>query len=79
MASAAFEPGKPGEDAIEVARLVERSLKQSHAVDTEALCVVAGRKVRGRCWGILCTPWWRGAGVACGVHADAAAGCCAGA
>ncbi len=45
MASAAFEPGKPGEDAIEVARLVERSLKQSNAVDVEALCVVAGRKV----------------------------------
>ncbi len=49
MASSAFEPGKPGEDAIEVARLVERSLKQSHAVDTEALCVVAGRKVRSSC------------------------------
>lgn len=34
-----------GEDAIEVARLVERGLRQSQAVDQEALCVLAGRKV----------------------------------
>ncbi|KAG2450140.1 hypothetical protein HYH02_000243 [Chlamydomonas schloesseri] len=45
MASPAFEPGKPGEDAIQVARLIERGLRQSGAVDQEALCVVAGRKV----------------------------------
>ncbi|GFR41126.1 hypothetical protein Agub_g1774 [Astrephomene gubernaculifera] len=45
MASPAFEPGRPGEDAIQVARLVERALRQSGAVDQEALCVVAGRKV----------------------------------
>ncbi len=46
MASPAFEPGRPGEDAIEIGRLVERALKQSRAVDVEALCVLAGRKVR---------------------------------
>ena len=45
MASPSFEPGRPGEDAVELARLVERGLKQSHAIDTEALCVLAGRKV----------------------------------
>jgi exosome complex RNA-binding protein Rrp42 (RNase PH superfamily) len=48
MASPAFEPGRPGEDAIELARLVERGLKQSHSIDTEALCVLAGRKVWGK-------------------------------
>lgn len=46
MASPAFEPGRPGEDSIEVARLLDRGLRQSRAVDQEALCVVAGRKVR---------------------------------
>jgi exosome complex RNA-binding protein Rrp42 (RNase PH superfamily) len=45
MASPAFEPGKPGEDAIELGRIIERSLRQSHAIDPEALCVLAGRKV----------------------------------
>ncbi|KAI3429482.1 hypothetical protein D9Q98_005573 [Chlorella vulgaris] len=45
MASPAFEPGKPGEAAIEVARLVERGLRESRAVDLEALVVLAGRKV----------------------------------
>ena len=46
MASPAFEPGRPGEDAVELARLVERGLRQSNAIDQEALCVLAGRKVR---------------------------------
>ncbi|EFJ39971.1 hypothetical protein VOLCADRAFT_108396 [Volvox carteri f. nagariensis] len=32
------------EDAIQIARLIERGLRQSGAVDQEALCVVAGRK-----------------------------------
>ncbi|PSC74884.1 exosome complex component RRP45A isoform X1 [Micractinium conductrix] len=45
MASPAFEPGRPGEDAIEVARLVERGLRETRAVDLEALVVLAGRKV----------------------------------
>ena len=43
----AVQAGRPGEEAIELARLVERALKQSHALDMEALCVVAGRKVGG--------------------------------
>ncbi len=34
-----------GEAAQEVTRLVELALRDSHAVDTEALCVIAGRKV----------------------------------
>eukprot|EP00983_Pelagomonas_calceolata_P089371 1157305-Pelagomonas_calceolata.AAC.12 len=45
MASPAFEAGRPGVDAVELARLIERGLRGSGAVDTEALCVLAGRKV----------------------------------
>lgn len=45
MASATFSVGKPGEDAIELARLVERCLRGSGALDLEALCVLPGRKV----------------------------------
>lgn len=47
MASPAFEAGRPGEAAVVMARLVERGLRQSRAVDQEALCVMAGRKVGG--------------------------------
>lgn len=36
---------RAGEAAQEVVRLVERALRDSHAVDLEALCVIAGRKV----------------------------------
>ncbi len=45
MASPAFEAGRPGVDAVELARLVERALRQSKAVDMEALVVISGRKV----------------------------------
>lgn len=48
MASPAFEAGRPSMEAVELARLVERGLKGSGAVDTEALCVLAGRKVGAR-------------------------------
>ena len=34
-----------GEAALEVTRLVERALRDSRAVDLEALCVLAGQKV----------------------------------
>lgn len=46
MASPAFEAGRMGEDAVELARIVERAIKQSGAIDMEALCVLPGRKVR---------------------------------
>lgn len=46
MASPAFEPGRPPESAIELGRIVERGLRESKAIDTEALCIVAGVKVR---------------------------------
>eukprot|EP00897_Mesotaenium_endlicherianum_P003395 jgi/Mesen1/3083/ME000183S02134 len=45
MADPEFEPGRPGEAAIELGRIVDRGLRESRALDTEALCVVAGRAV----------------------------------
>lgn len=36
---------RPSPYAIEVARIIERSLKDSKAIDTEALCILAGEKV----------------------------------
>lgn len=31
--------------SIEIGRIVERGLKQSQCIDTEALCIIAGEKV----------------------------------
>mmetsp|Transcript_16040 Transcript_16040/g.22133 ORF Transcript_16040/g.22133 Transcript_16040/m.22133 type:complete len:448 (-) Transcript_16040:187-1530(-) len=38
-------PRASSSEAVEVGRLLERSVRESGAVDTEALCVLAGRKV----------------------------------
>lgn len=45
LASPAFEPGPPGEDAIEIARIVDRGIRESKAIDTEKLCIEPGKKV----------------------------------
>eukprot|EP01102_Stenamoeba_stenopodia_P008509 TRINITY_DN2452_c0_g1_i1.p1 TRINITY_DN2452_c0_g1~~TRINITY_DN2452_c0_g1_i1.p1 ORF type:complete len:445 (-),score=155.29 TRINITY_DN2452_c0_g1_i1:29-1363(-) len=45
MASPFFEPGRPSEAAIELGRVVERALRESRAIDTEALCIIAGQQV----------------------------------
>ncbi|EEE57167.1 hypothetical protein OsJ_07096 [Oryza sativa Japonica Group] len=45
IADPAFEPGRPGESAIELGRVVDRGLRESRAVDMESLCVVAGKHV----------------------------------
>ncbi|KAL3620364.1 hypothetical protein CASFOL_035276 [Castilleja foliolosa] len=45
MADPAFEVGRPGEFAVELGRIVDRGLRESRAVDTESLCVVAGKWV----------------------------------
>lgn len=47
MASPDFEGGRPSESAIEMIRLLEHVLRNSRAVDREALCVLAGHKVSG--------------------------------
>ena len=56
MASPAFEAGRPGEAAIEAMRLLERALRDSRAVDLEALCVLVGQKVpqSARAWRRVC-------------------------
>src|SRR4030043_692028 len=40
-----FEPGPPDENSIELARVVDRGIRESHAIDTEKLCIVPGKKV----------------------------------
>jgi len=45
MADPNFELGRQSEYAIELGRVVERGLRESRAIDTEALCIVAGEKV----------------------------------
>lgn len=40
-----FEAGPPNEEAIEVARVVDRGLRESNALDTKKLCLEEGEKV----------------------------------
>lgn len=40
------QEGRPSIDSVELGRVVERALKDSRAIDTEALCIMAGEKVR---------------------------------
>nr|NIP67220.1 exosome complex protein Rrp42 [Candidatus Bathyarchaeota archaeon]NIR15095.1 exosome complex protein Rrp42 [Desulfobacterales bacterium]NIU81368.1 exosome complex protein Rrp42 [Candidatus Bathyarchaeota archaeon]NIV68057.1 exosome complex protein Rrp42 [Candidatus Bathyarchaeota archaeon]NIW16590.1 exosome complex protein Rrp42 [Candidatus Bathyarchaeota archaeon] len=45
LASPTFEPGPPDENAIEVARVVDRGIRESKAIVLENLCPVPGKKV----------------------------------
>ncbi len=45
LASPIFEPGPPNENAIELARIVDRGLRESKAIELEKLCVEPGKKV----------------------------------
>ncbi len=45
MAHPTFESGPPGEDAIELARVVDRGIRESGMVDVEALCITPGEEV----------------------------------
>ena len=45
LASPSFEPGPPNEMGIELARVVDRGVRESKAVDLEALCIEPGKKV----------------------------------
>jgi exosome complex component RRP42 len=40
-----FEPGPPREEAIELARVVDRGIRESKVIKTEELCLIKGRKV----------------------------------
>ncbi|MDT7875647.1 MAG: exosome complex protein Rrp42 [Sulfolobaceae archaeon] len=45
LAYETFEPGPPDENAIEIARVVDRSLRDSKAVDLSRLVIIPGKKV----------------------------------
>ena len=45
LASPNFEPGPPDENSIELARIVDRGIRESEAIDTAKLCIEAGKKV----------------------------------
>ncbi|KAK9224702.1 hypothetical protein WN943_009738 [Citrus x changshan-huyou] len=45
MADPSFETGRPSESAVELGRIVDRGLRESRAVDTESLCVLAGKNL----------------------------------
>lgn len=45
MADPSFEAGRPGESAVELGRVIDRGLRESRAIDTESLCVLAGKAV----------------------------------
>jgi exosome complex component RRP42 len=45
LASPEFETGPPREAAIELARVVDRGIRESEAIDLEKLCLIPGKKV----------------------------------
>lgn len=45
LASPIFEPGPPNEYGIELARVVDRGVRESGSIDLDALCIVPGEKV----------------------------------
>jgi len=45
LASPSFEPGPPDENSIELARVVDRGLREAKAIELEKLCIEPGKKV----------------------------------
>jgi len=45
LASPEFEAGPPGEESVELARVVDRGIRESEAIDLKKLCIVPGKKV----------------------------------
>ena len=45
IASPFFEPGPPDENAAELARVIDRSLRETKALDLESLAIIPGQKV----------------------------------
>ena len=45
MAHASFESGPPTEESIELARVVDRGIRESKMIDVEKLCITEGEKV----------------------------------
>jgi len=49
VSSPTFEPGAPGENSIELSRVVDRGIRESQAVDFKKLCIKSGEKI----WKVL--------------------------
>ena len=45
MSNPEFEPGPPGIQAIELARVVDRGIRESKALDFKKLCITPGEKI----------------------------------
>jgi exosome complex component RRP42 len=45
LASPTFEPGPPDENSIELARVVDRGIRESEAINLSKLCIDEGKKV----------------------------------
>jgi exosome complex component RRP42 len=45
LASPSYEPGPPEENSIELARIVDRGIRESKTLDNEKLCIEPGKKV----------------------------------
>ncbi|MBS3138528.1 exosome complex protein Rrp42 [Candidatus Woesearchaeota archaeon] len=45
MSSPQYEPGPPGQAAVELARVVDRGIRESKAIDMKKLCIEKGEKV----------------------------------
>ncbi|KAI0698017.1 ribosomal protein S5 domain 2-like protein [Cytidiella melzeri] len=45
MASSDYEPGRPSDEEVTMARMLDKVLRRSDAVDKESLCVLAGQRV----------------------------------
>ncbi len=45
LASPTFEPGPPNENAVELARVVDRGIRASKVIELEKLCIEPGKKV----------------------------------
>jgi len=45
ISSPDFEPGAPGEESIELARIVDRGIRESGAIDLKRLCIKEGEKM----------------------------------
>jgi len=45
LASPTFEPGPPDENSIELARVVDRGIRESKTIDFGSLCIEPGKKV----------------------------------
>jgi exosome complex component RRP42 len=59
LASPTFEPGPTDESSIELARIVDRGIRESKAIDNQKLCIEAGKKsVCGLCGRLRTQPQW---------------------